>query len=156
MVKGHSQQTGTFKDGRYKRAESVLVLIHDKDQHVLLLQRDDDPLFWQSVTGTMEGDETPTETALREVFEETGIDIQAKGYQLVDCRHTSQYEIRERWLHRYPPGTKFNTEYCFALSVERTDHIKLTEHLAFGWYSKEEAIKKAWSDSNKQAIEKFV
>ncbi len=140
----------------YKRPESVLVLIHDQNQHVLLLQRDDDSDFWQSVTGTMENHELPIETALREVLEETGIDIIAEGYQLLDCRHTNQYPIRPQWRHRYPPDTLYNTEYCFVLEVQRTDKITLTEHLAFEWLSKPDAIQRAWSKSNEDAIKKFV
>lgn len=140
----------------YKRPESVLVLIHDQNQQVLLLQRDDDSSFWQSVTGTMEGDESPAETALREVNEETGIDIIARGYQLIDCRHTNQYPIRSQWLDRYPPNTVYNTEYCFVLEVEKTDKIRLTEHLSFKWHTKQEAKKIAWSRSNKDAIDKFI
>ncbi len=134
----------------------MLVLIHDQNQHVLLLQRDDDSTFWQSVTGTMEGDESPVETAIREVLEETGIDVIAEGYQLIDCRYTNQYQIRSQWLDRYPPDTVYNTEYCFVLEVKRTDNIKLTEHLSFAWHTKKDAIKIAWSKSNKDAIEKFI
>jgi dATP pyrophosphohydrolase len=140
----------------YKRPESVLVLIHDQNQNVLLLQRDDDSHFWQSVTGTMEGDELPVETALREVLEETGIDIKAKNYQLIDCRYTNQYIIRPQWRHRYPPDALYNTEYCFTLEVKKTDKITLTEHLSFEWHSKEEAIEIAWSKSNKDAIDNFI
>ncbi|MEO0369390.1 MAG: dihydroneopterin triphosphate diphosphatase [Pseudomonadota bacterium] len=140
----------------YKRAESVLVLIHDQNQQVLLLQRDDDNSFWQSVTGTMEGDESPVETALREVKEETGIDVVAQGYQLIDCRHTNQYPIRPKWLARYPPNTVYNTEYCFVLEVEKTDKIQLTKHLSFAWHTKQDAMRIAWSRSNKDAIEKFI
>ncbi len=140
----------------YKRPESVLVLIHDQNQNILLLQRDDDSTFWQSVTGTMEEDESPADTALREVKEETGIDIIANEYQLIDCRHTNQYIIRPQWLGRYPPGTVYNTEYCFVLEVRRTDKIKLTEHLSYEWHSKKDAIRIAWSASNKDAIDKFV
>ncbi|MFV8797329.1 NUDIX domain-containing protein, partial [Yersinia sp. LJYL362] len=60
----------------YKRPESILAVIYAKNSgRVLMLQRRDDPDFWQSVTGSLEGDETPLETAQREVKEEVGIDI---------------------------------------------------------------------------------
>ncbi len=32
--------------------------------------------FWQSVTGTLETNETPRETAIREVWEEVGLKIE--------------------------------------------------------------------------------
>jgi dATP pyrophosphohydrolase len=36
----------------YKIPESVLVVIHSPDQYVLLIERADQPGFWQSVTGS--------------------------------------------------------------------------------------------------------
>lgn len=60
----------------YKRPESVLVVIYAKSSgRVLMLQRRDDPDFWQSVTGSLEEGEAPLQTAQREVKEEVGIDI---------------------------------------------------------------------------------
>ncbi|MEC7360158.1 MAG: dihydroneopterin triphosphate diphosphatase, partial [Pseudomonadota bacterium] len=35
----------------YKKPESALVVLYDQHYRVLLLQRQDDPTFWQSVTG---------------------------------------------------------------------------------------------------------
>ena len=114
------------------------------------------PEFWQSVTGTLEPDERPVDTALREVREETGIDILAKGYQLIDCQQTNQYPIRPMWQHRYPPNTPFNTEYVFAVQVADDEAVKLTEHSAFMWLDKAAAAQKVWSDTNRDAIVKFV
>ncbi len=40
---------------QYKRPVSVLVVIYAEDtKRVLMLQRRDDPDFWQSVTGSLE------------------------------------------------------------------------------------------------------
>lgn len=45
---------------QYKNNQSVLVVIYTKDTNrVLMLQRQDDPDFWQSVTGTIESGEAP-------------------------------------------------------------------------------------------------
>ena len=61
-------------DTKFKRPESVLVVVYTRTGKVLLLRRADHPEFWQSVTGSMEwGDEQPAETAVRELREETGI-----------------------------------------------------------------------------------
>ncbi|MFT4940893.1 MAG: dATP pyrophosphohydrolase [Paraglaciecola sp.] len=140
----------------YRRPESALVVIFDLRGRVLLMQRNDDSEFWQSVTGTLEPNETPVQTANREVKEETGIDIQAGAYQLVDCQQSNQYEIRARWQHRYPPGTKINTEYVFALQVSGDEYISLTEHSAYLWLEKAQAMEKVWSNTNRQAILQFV
>ena len=50
-----SQQRDSVKDKVYKRPVSVLVVIYAQDsKRVLMLQRRDDPEFWQSVTGSVE------------------------------------------------------------------------------------------------------
>ena len=147
----------------YKRAESALVVLYNEHNHVLVLQRNDDPLFWQSVTGTMEGHESPIQTAAREVLEETGIDLRFSKvgtgsylYHLMDCRTVNQYAIRPQWQYRYAPGVKRNFEYVFCAQVPVTSEITLTEHTAYEWLSKPLAIAKVWSNTNKQAIAQFV
>ena len=52
---------------------SALVILHDADGNILLIERTSPPGFWQSVTGSIEPDETIEATAKREVWEETGI-----------------------------------------------------------------------------------
>lgn len=136
----------------YKRPESVLVMIYDHLGQVLVLQRKDDPEFWQSVTGTIEAEELPIETAIREVLEETGIDIVTQGYDLVDTRVINQYEIRPEWRYKYPPGEFTNTEYVFSVCVNSELPLTLTEHLTHDWMLPEDAQQKVWSQSNKDAI----
>ncbi|OZA09057.1 MAG: dihydroneopterin triphosphate diphosphatase, partial [Methylotenera sp. 17-45-7] len=58
----------------FKTPISALVLIHTTDLQVLIMERADKPGYWQSVTGSIEGDETPLQAAVREVHEETGLD----------------------------------------------------------------------------------
>ncbi|MDF2177173.1 dihydroneopterin triphosphate diphosphatase [Aliiglaciecola sp. CAU 1673] len=136
----------------FKRPESVLVVIYDDDHQVLMLQRLDDPHFWQSVTGSLEAGETPFQTALREVNEEVGIDIEAQGYALVDCRLVSQYAIREAWRYRYAPEVTVNTEYLFALKVKKGQAVELSEHSQYRWLPAKEAAALAWSPTNQEAI----
>ncbi len=69
----------------YRIPQSALTVVYNCAGQVLVMQRNDDPDFWQSVTGTLELGEKPIETALREVLEETCIDIIESAYQLVDC-----------------------------------------------------------------------
>ena len=59
-----------------KIPESVLVVIYTPELDVLVIERADRPGFWQSVTGSKDSlDEPLTQTAMREVAEETGIAI---------------------------------------------------------------------------------
>ncbi|MEO6421522.1 MAG: NUDIX domain-containing protein, partial [Candidatus Nitrotoga sp.] len=59
---------------QYKLPVSVLVVIYTLDFEVLLLERADHTGSWQSVTGSQDEGEALLETAVREVFEETGLD----------------------------------------------------------------------------------
>ncbi|MGQ7188150.1 NUDIX domain-containing protein, partial [Escherichia sp. HC-CC] len=53
-------------DMAYKRPVSILVVIYAQDtKRVLMLQRRDDPDFWQSVTGSVEEGETAPQAAVR-------------------------------------------------------------------------------------------
>lgn len=78
----------------YKRPVSVLVVIYARDTgRVLMLQRRDDPDFWQSVTGSLEEGESTACAAQREVKEEVNIDISAEALSLFDCRRCIEFEL---------------------------------------------------------------
>ena len=141
---------------KLKRPFSVLVVIHDGHGNCLLLQRDDDLSFWQSVTGTIEEGEAPIDTAYREIKEEIGVDAHQLSPGILDCQYSNQFDIRKRWLHRYPKGTARNTEHVFTLEISQATNIQLTEHVDFLWLCKQDAIDKAWSNTNKEAIHMFV
>lgn len=135
-----------------KQPVSVLVVIHSAALDVLLLERADHPGYWQSVTGSRDGEETPRETALREVKEETGLD--AARYILCDWQQQNEYEIYPHWRHRYPPGVTRNTEHVFGLMVPRDVAVRIAprEHLRHVWLPWQEAAAKVFSPSNRAAI----
>lgn len=135
-----------------KQPISVLVVIHTSDLEVLLLERADHPGYWQSVTGSRDGDETLRETAIREVAEETGLD--AKHHSLTDWHQQNVYEIYPHWRHRYPEGVTQNTEHVFGLILPRQMSIRISprEHLNFQWLPYQEAADKVFSPSNREAI----
>ena len=136
----------------YKTPESVLVVMHSPDMQVLLLERAANPGYWQSVTGSREGNESLQDTARREVHEETG--ILANLNTLVDWRLTNRYEIFPEWRHRYAPGVLHNTEHVFSLCLPRASQIRISssEHTAFDWLDMDVAAQRCFSWSNRDAI----
>lgn len=141
----------------FKLPVSVLVVIYAEDtKRVLMLQRRDDPQFWQSVTGSQEPGESLAATARREVFEELGIDVDARGLTLTDCQRQIEFEIFAHFRHRYAPGTSHNREHWFTLALPAECDVALSEHLALQWLDAPAAAALTKSWSNRQAIEEFV
>ena len=139
----------------FKIPVSVLVLIHTPDRQVLLMERADAPGLWQSVTGSLDPGETPARTAVREVMEETGLD--AGRFVLTDWQLQYEFEIFERWRHRYAPGVTHNTEHVFGLVVPEPVPVTLAprEHLAYRWLPWQAAAEQCFSWSNAAAIRKL-
>ena len=142
----------------FKIPESVLVVIHTPDLRVLLLERADQPGYWQSVTGSKDAiEESLQATAVREVAEETGIRVGSVGVPeaaLRDWRLSNVYEIYPVWRHRYAPGVTHNTEHVFGLTVPEDISIRLAprEHLRHAWLPWRDAADRCFSPSNAEAI----
>jgi len=141
-----------MNEAAYKIPVSVLVVVHTPVLEVLLLERADRRGFWQSVTGSQDAGETLEQTALREVKEETGLD--ASRYQLTDWHKQNQYDIYQRWRHRYASGVTRNTEHVFGLRVPAPLAVTLAprEHLRYEWLPWRAAADKVFSWSNAEAI----
>ncbi len=136
----------------HKIPVSVLVVVYSADGQVLLMERADAPGYWQSVTGSQDAGETLTETAIREVREETGLD--AAAFALTSWGIETRYEIYERWRHRYAPGVTHNTEHVFGLKLPGPLPVTLAprEHLNYVWLPWEKAAQRCFSPSNAAAI----
>ncbi len=150
---------------------SVLVVIYSPNRRFLVLERADKPGYWQSVTGSLDTvSESPFHAAVRELFEETGIqavaDEQCGGlftlsekdhYALNRLRtwpHQTQYEIMSHWLHRYPNGITHNTEHWFFVCIAQDTPVQINprEHLQHAWLDAEQASAVCFSPSNAMAI----
>ena len=105
-----------------KRPVSVLAVVHDPDRNVLLLERAAHPGYWQSVTGSQEADESLRATAVREVAEETGLDVapEALGFgtrtKLALARSIYGNQVPDAalnyvWDNRHPIGTLRDNAY---------------------------------------------
>lgn len=136
-----------------KQPVSVLVVIHTPKLEVLLLERAAHPGYWQSVTGSREGDEPLRTTALREVAEETG--FAANSGTLTDWRMSNAFEIFAEWRHRYPPGITHNVEHVFSLEIPHPAMpcTAPAEHRAALWLPWHEAAGRCFSWTNRDAIQ---
>jgi dihydroneopterin triphosphate diphosphatase len=128
-------------------------VIHTPEFHCLLLERVQPASFWQSVTGTLHWDETPAETAAREVVEETGLN--AAG--LVDAQLQQRFPILPEWRTRYAADVSENLEHLWYLMVPEIAPVTLNpeEHTASQWFPLEDAIKKVASWTNRAALERL-
>jgi dATP pyrophosphohydrolase len=141
----------------YKIPQSVLVVIYTPALDVLLIKRVDASDFWQSVTGSKDTlDESFAQTAVREVFEETGIDCGPGTLlqkNLFDWQLENVYDIYPRWRHRYAPGVLRNTEHLFGLQVPEKTAVCLSprEHTAYQWLPHRQAAAACFSPSNAEA-----
>ena len=93
----------------YRRPESVLVVIYTRSLECLLLERVEPHGFWQSVTGSLEWEETAQAAAQREVCEETGIEPDI----LRDAHVTRSFPILPAWRDRFAPEVTENREHLW-------------------------------------------
>ena len=137
----------------HNRPESVLVVIHTPRRECLLLERVHPRGFWQSVTGTLRWDETPADTAAREVREETGL----APVGLVDAGIRRSFPILPEWRDRYASDVTENVEHLWYLEVAGATQVTLNaaEHAAFRWVGLEEAIQTVASWTNREALERL-
>ena len=160
--------------GKFKRPESVLVVVHTPRLQCLLLERVTPRGFWQSVTGTLRWGEGLTAAAVREICEETGLVCVAPApdaagapgshVEGVHERHppmlmqttvSNRFPILPEWRHRYEPGVTENLEHLLYLELPETREVTLNaeEHVTYRWMGLEEAILKVTSWTNREALE---
>jgi dATP pyrophosphohydrolase len=138
---------------QYKRPESVLVVIHNDAGEVLILERTRPAGFWQSVTGSLLPDETPRAAALRELREETGLEL-----AVLDCHRVNRFAILPAWRARYAPGVTRNREHVFIAACAGRPPLTLNpdEHVAYCWRQRDAAAALVFSCTNRAAILDFV
>jgi dATP pyrophosphohydrolase len=139
----------------YKQPRSVQVVIYacGLDQHLYLLLKRvaSHGGFWQSVTGSLEEGETHRQAAVREVREETGIDVNEGD--LIELGVVNTFEIAPQWREKYAPGVTHNEEVCFALKVRQTEvRVDPLEHVSYAWEPYERAIEMLYWESSKHAF----
>lgn len=137
----------------FKRPESVLVIVYTVQLDVLLICRRTPENFWQSVTGSLEPDESPSDAATRELFEETGIHA-----DVIDHAFSRVFPIKKAWQKRYAPGVKENLEHEFSVVLQERCAVQLdpAEHSDYCWLPITEAIAKVSSHSNRAGLQNIL
>ncbi len=106
---------------------------------------------WQGVTGAPEGNETISEGAKRELFEETGY----KSFTLIKTDISYIIPMQDKWKDIYPEDTKEIPEYLFIAKLNEPGppQIDLIEHDRWKWCKYEEAMDLLTWEDNKSALE---
>jgi dihydroneopterin triphosphate diphosphatase len=135
---------------RFRRPESVLIVIHTDAKEFLIMERRKPAGFWQSVTGSLEWGEMPDHAARREVIEETGI---TQGV-LINLQWTQVYEVLPAFGKVYAPGVTRNLEHAFSLRLPSRVAVTLSEseHVQYRWASDSDALATVSSDTNRAVI----
>jgi len=133
-----------------RRPESVLVVVYTRALQFLLLERVSPAGFWQSVTGSLQWDETAAQAARRELREETGL----PGEGLRDGHCSQRFPILPQWRGRFAADVDSNLEHVWYLELPAVTEVTLNpdEHRACQWLGFEAALERVSSWTNRDAI----
>ena len=132
--------------------QTLTILYKEKDNKILyaIFYRSSHPI-WQFVSGGGEDNETPLETVVREIKEETSIVVDKKEIEQLDSKTTIPV-INITREYTWGKNVYVIPEYTFAIKLKNCN-IKLSnEHKEYKWVEYDEAIKKLKYDSNKTAL----
>ncbi len=132
--------------------QTLTILYKEKDNKILyaIFYRSSHPI-WQFVSGGGEDNETPLETVVREIKEETSIVVDKKEIEQLDSKTTIPV-INITGEYTWGKNVYVIPEYTFAIKLKNCN-IKLSnEHKEYKWVEYDEAIKKLKYDSNKTAL----
>jgi len=124
----------------------------DEDWEYLMLKRiKSRGGFWQGVTGAPENNEALSESAKRELFEETGF----HSVSLIQTDISYIIPMEARWKDIYPKDTTEIPEYLFIAKVLPSEPLKIDpiEHDDWRWCSYDEAKNLLSFKDNKRALE---
>lgn len=130
----------------------VVVVLRDNHEHKFLIiqhepeQHEDEEGSWSFPKGHHEGNETPKETALREVEEETGItEVDLLDLPLIH----EEYEIA-----REDGNVLKNNDYFIGFVKDTNVKIQAGEIRAYKWASFDEAMETFQYESRKEVLKK--
>lgn len=121
------------------------LVARNSEPEYLLLKRSREaylPGIWQVVTGKPEANEPASQTAIREVREETGLTCS----KLYNVDVTMFYEQKKQ-------SVAFSANFCGFVERDHPVHISKREHSEFKWCSLEEALNLLAFPAQKQTLE---
>ena len=105
---------------------------------------------YQFVAGGGEDAETPLETAIREIKEETGVTAQSV-LPLTSMAYVPANVIAEKHRQLWPRDTYVLPEYAFGFACDG-DICLSQEHTGYEWLPYDEAMERLTWDSNRTAL----
>lgn len=131
----------------------VLVILYKKEKDEILygIGLRSTRNIWQFVAGGAEDKETPIEAAIRELSEETGINIKEEDLIVLDSKATIPV-VNVTGTYTWGKDVFVVPEYAFAVDAT-SFQIKLSnEHTEFKWLEYNKAMDILTYDSNKSAL----
>lgn len=117
---------------RRKNKIQILLICHKKGNH------------WSFPKGHVENEETEVETAIREIREETGVEV------IIDD------SFREEIRYRLPNGNVKDVIYFAAEENGGVLKCQEEEVCAMGWFSEESAMKKISHENSRKILRRFI
>ena len=131
----------------------TLTILYKKNNNKILyciFYRNSHPI-WQFISGGGEDNETPLETVIREIKEETSLIVDNRIIKQLDSRTTIPV-LNVTGKYTWGPNVYVIPEYIFAIEINNCDIRLSKEHKEYKWVEYDEAIKKLRYDSNKTAL----
>lgn len=127
---------------REKSCGAIIYKYENSKLYILLLKHNQG--HWSFSKGHIENEETEKETALREIKEETNLDV---------C-----IDNNFRYITTYSPKENTIKDVVYFVATPLNDDIKIQEKeiSEISWYSAIEALDKITYDNDKQVLKKTI